>query len=421
MIVVSGPRRLVVRLVSLVVAAAIWLPAVHLWFDPGPGHYRAEAGVAPGARAMAVHQLELWSEPELLRRSLARMRQSNAEWDFMGRTFLVLALGNMALREPARAGRYLTLMDRIIDATLRVERERGMYVFLMGYARQGRFVQRPARSVFVDGEIALMLGARRLVADSPRHRRLHRRRVQLITRRFEDPRVLCVESYPDECWTFCNTIALAAVRIGDALDGTDHSALIARWLATARERLTDPRTGMLASSYTTRGRVGDGPEGSSIWLAAHCLQLLDPALARHQYRLARLHLGRSVLGFGYAREWPEGTDAFVDVDSGPIVPGLGASPGSSGLALVAAAAFGDRPFFRQLTTTLELAAFPVEGAGGGRRFAASNQVGDAVMLYAMVLGPAWERTRALLAARPRADGGPDRDCGAGRGGQEHRS
>ena len=44
------------------------------------------------------------------------MRASNAEWDFMGRSFLVWSLANMSLREPQRRQTYLETIDRIIDA-----------------------------------------------------------------------------------------------------------------------------------------------------------------------------------------------------------------------------------------------------------------------------------------------------------------
>ena len=76
------------------------------------------------------------------------MRASNAEWDFMGRTYLVLALCNMALTEPARQDRYLGVVDAIIDETLRLDESKGIYFFLMDYARAGAFrrSRRAARS-----------------------------------------------------------------------------------------------------------------------------------------------------------------------------------------------------------------------------------------------------------------------------------
>ena len=75
------------------------------------------------------------------------MRRSNAEWDLMGRTFLVLALANLSLRKPESKLRYLAVIDQIIDDTISVERSLGKYHFLMGYATMGSFVQRPPRSL----------------------------------------------------------------------------------------------------------------------------------------------------------------------------------------------------------------------------------------------------------------------------------
>jgi hypothetical protein len=120
---------------------------------------------------------------------------------------------------------------------------------------------------------------------------------------------------------------------------------------------------------------------------------IDPEFAAEQYRLTRRQIGKEVLGFGYAREWPASWEGPPDVDSGPIVPVLGASAGSSGLAVLGAASFGDDDYLRKLLTTLNFAAFPVR-RGGELRFAASNQVGDAVLLYAMVQGPLWDRAAA---------------------------
>jgi hypothetical protein len=192
---------------------------------------------------------------------------------------------------------------------------------------------------------------------------------------------------------FCNTVALAAIRIADALDGSDHSAFFRQWVATAKEKLLDRRTGLLISSFTQRGTPQDGPEGSSIWMAAHCLRLIDPDFAADQYARAKKELARSLLGFGFSREWPASWQGPMDVDSGPVVPGLGASASASGLALLAAGEFGDAEFFARLMTSLELGGFP-QARGGTLRYCASNQVGDAVVLYAMAVGPLWERVKA---------------------------
>jgi hypothetical protein len=384
-------RPWLVRALSIVVATAIWLSSVHLFFRPGAPVRTREGGLTPTGEALLERQLELWEDPVERARAVEQMRASNAEWDFMGRTFLVLALGNMALRQPQERDRYLAVIDRILDETLALERERGMFHFLMPYAYSRPFVVQPARSAFVDGEIALMLATRELVLPRAGGRQRLAERTAFLRSQMEQSPVLSAESYPDECWTFCNTIALAAMRMEDAIGGGHRGADLARrWVERARAELVDPRTGLLVSSFTVSGDHLDGPEGSSIWVSSHALMLVDDAFARDQYELARRSLGVEFMGFGWAREWPRSSVARSDVDSGPIVPILEASPGSSGLALVGASAFGDDGYLTSLLTTLDFAGFPTRRAGA-LRYAASNQVGDAALVYALSFGPLWQR------------------------------
>jgi hypothetical protein len=371
----------------------MWFPSVHLVFARPVERFRTATGLSPAARELAARHLHVWTDPKLRQEELAKMRSSNAEWDFMTNSFLVWSMGNMALRDPAAKQTYLEVMDAIIDETLRMESERGMGVYLMAYASTRPFLVQPPRSLFLDSEIALMLATRRLVEDKPSYRPLFADRTARIVERMNGNAMRAMESYPDECWTFDHTNALAAMRIGDAIDGTDHSALIREWLDVAKRRLIDPTSGMLVSSYTLAGRPLDGPEGSTLWMVAHGLQAIDPAFAADQYARARRALGRTIMGFSYATEWPRSHHGYADVDSGPIIPLLDVSAGSSGMAFIGASAFDDGPFLASLAATLDFAAFPTR-EGGRLRYAASNQVGDAALLYASVLGPVFEKARA---------------------------
>ena len=98
----------------------------------------------------------------------------------MGRTYLVLALANMAMTNPDQQNRYLAVIDTIIDETVRLEETRGIYFFLMDYARAGNFIAQPPRSTFLDGELALMIAARQMVQPQPRFAPLLAERVDLL-------------------------------------------------------------------------------------------------------------------------------------------------------------------------------------------------------------------------------------------------
>jgi hypothetical protein len=391
--VTSRPKRILTGLSSLVIAGCVWLPCLHFLFATNPGDFYQPAGLSPRAKELVAHQLRAWTDPALRDRELRKMRASNAEWDFMGRGFLVWSLANMGLRDPARKPACLETMDQVIDETLRLEKQEGMCFFLMPYARARPYVVQPAHSLFLDGEIALMLASRQLLEEKLEYKPLLADRVKGIIQRFKQSQHLVLESYPDECWMFDHIVALDAIRLADTLDGADHSELVRDWLAMAKQKLIHRESGLLVSSFTADGVHLDGPEGSSLWMVVHGLQLLDEDFARDQYRRARKELGEITLGFGYAHEWPASWEGRADIDSGPVIPVFNISAGSSGMAFIAASAFQDEKFLSSLAATLEFAAFPSRKAGG-LKYCASNQVGDAALLYAATLGPLWKKVGA---------------------------
>jgi hypothetical protein len=385
-------KRWVTGLLMLAIAATVWIPCIHFFFTGKPDAFRHPAALSLKAQQLSARQLQNWTEPGLRERELGQMRASNAEWDFMGRTFLVWSLAEMGLRNPAARDKYLQVMDQIIGETLRLEQERGMYFFLMPYAKGRPYVMQPARSHFLDGEIAMMLASRRLVEEKSSYRVLLEERVNTMVERMERGPVLSCESYPDECWMFDNVASLVAIRMADCLDHTDHSAFLRRWLNLAKQKLVDAKTGILISSYTVSGQPLDGPEGSSIWMVAHCLRVLDEGFAQDQYQRARRELGRQLAGFAWSREWPKSWNGPMDIDSGPIVPVFEISAGASGMAFIGASSFGDEAYLSALAATLDFSAFP-STSEGRLKYCASNQVGDAALLYATVLGPLWEKIK----------------------------
>jgi hypothetical protein len=179
----SRARRVLLGVVALAVAVAIWLPCMRFVFRPRVSDCLSPQGVPPVARRLAARHIHLWTDPASRAAETERMRGSNAEWDFMGRTFLVLSLANTALRDPAMMPACLEITDRIIDETLRLEREKGLYFFLMPYARRRPWVLQPPRSQFLDGEIALMLAVRRFLDEREAYRAPLRERVDRLQER----------------------------------------------------------------------------------------------------------------------------------------------------------------------------------------------------------------------------------------------
>jgi len=367
---------------SLLVSALFFGGAAALAALPDPELH-------PRAQGILAEQVADWRAAEGVPASYTEMRGINAEWDFMGRTFMVLSLMNLALEHPEDQDELVAMADALIQDTLAAEAAHGQEHFLMPYGRNGGWLG-DGRSLFVDGEIAMMMAARRVVNADRWGPELGPR----IERVVEDlDEAALAESYPDEGWLFCHSMALAALRMHDHVEGTDHSELAAAWLDRARRELKDEETGLLVSSFTVDGRTLDGPEGSSIFLSATNLMLVRPDFAQDQYDRAAKELGGNLLGFGYAREWPASAVGHLDVDSGPLVPVIDASPSASGFFLLASRAFDDRGNHRRLVRALD-AADAVIAMDPEMAAMADNPVGDAVLLYAFTFGPLWAEVGA---------------------------
>jgi hypothetical protein len=386
------PKKVTAGLTTLAVAAILWIPCLHFFFTKRAADFRQADGLSPKAQQLAARQLQLWSDSHLRQRETDRMRARNPEWDLMARSFLVWSLAEMGLRNPTGKAEYLKAMDRVIQETLQLEREHGIYFFLMPAAKNRPYVLQPARNHFLDGEIALMLASRRFLEDKPDYQPLLRERIELMLARMQQSPVLSAESYPDTCWTFDNLISLCAVRLADCLDGTDHSQFLRQWLDVAKQKLMDNQTGLLITSYTTAGQPLKGPEGSSIWMVAHCLRLLDDGFARDQYQRARKEFGRTLAGFAWSSKCPASGKGPLNTDAHPTIPFLEISAGASGMAFIGASSFGDADYLSALAATLDFSAFP-SAKEGRLKYSAGNEVGDATLLYATVLGPLWEKAR----------------------------
>jgi hypothetical protein len=376
-------------LIALFLATAIWIPSMHFFFAMEVGNIGQPRGLTRVARRLAARQLLVWSDTGLRQQETARLRLSNPEWDLMARSFTAWSVAEIALRDPDSSTKYLNAMDGIIEDTLAAEREHGIYFCLGRTAKERSFVMQPARSQFLDGEIALMLASRRFVQEKPEYLVLLTDRVNSMARRMEQCPMLSAESYPDECWTFDNVIALCAIRLADCLDGTDHSSLASQWLNMAKRKLVDPTSGLLITNYTNDGRILKRPEATSSWMVAHCLRLLDEDFALEQYQRARKEFGASFAGFAWSRKEPAAGSASA------ILHRIDINAGASGLAFIGASSFHDDRYLSALAATLNFAGFPVV-KDEQLHYCAGNQLGDAVLLYSLVLGPLWTQAEHRL-------------------------
>ena len=127
---------------------------------------------------------------------------------------------------------------------------------------------------------------------------------------------------------------------------------IAFWLDYMKRRGTNATWGLPVSEVTGAGPTSMLPRGSALSFSVRYMAAFAPQQARALWRQYKKHFlvdMRFAAGF---REWPPGTDRGGDIDSGPIVAGIGAA--ATGLALGASRAVGDFETHDRLRRTAAL-------------------------------------------------------------------
>ncbi|WP_432840525.1 hypothetical protein [Dactylosporangium sp. CA-092794] len=221
-----------------------------------------------------------------------------------------------------------------------------------------------------------------------------------------------LQAYPGQSWPVDSTVAIASLRLHDAVRPALYGQTVARWVDRARGRL-DPATGLLP--HVTDPATGEplqGARASSQSVIQRFLADIDPGFAREQYlRFRELFVVRP-LGLGPAvREYPQGTDGGGDVDSGPLP--LGVSLSATVVTIGAAVVQGDRSLAAALSSYGELAGVPIDTTRTKRYALGLLPIGDAFLVWARtaepwvapppsppppVIGPVWRIPLTLVLA-----------------------
>ena len=150
------------------------------------------------------------------------------------------------------------------------------------------------------------------------------RQSDLIAKAFARSSSPYLESYTGMAWPADATVAMASLCMHERLRGARHATVIARWATQVRAR-RDER-GMIPHAWDPRSdRIGEQARGCSQSLMNTMLPAIDKALAWEQYQLYRDHFLTEPLGLPAMREYPHGASGGGDVDSGPVIFGVGSA------------------------------------------------------------------------------------------------
>ncbi len=177
-----------------------------------------------------------------------------------------------------------------------------------------------------------------------------------LAQAFANSAIAHLTAYPNQTWPCDQTVALASLALHDDLYSSNFQPIIQKWVNYSRQHL-DPATDLIPHKIdATTGHIQIGARGSSqVYLLAF-LPELDAAFAAEQYTRFRANFVVPGPGFLPVREYPIGRNGFGDVDSGPLIFGIG--PTSTIVSLAAARTNGDAQLFESTWSLLEILGFP---------------------------------------------------------------
>lgn len=313
----------------------------------------------------------------------------NGEWDLGTCQMAVIGLSRVVKRFPDTHERYAPAAKACLDWLL-TPQAHGFATTKTGHDGLARALDPATAAAPEDawlGYVGLALGAWReaLPAGEPMpHRAAHDALVDALSQRLA-LRVHTFQTYPGETYPPDQAVAAGAVgawsrATGDGryLDG------LQVWRARFRRAAIDPDTGLLVQRISSQdGRPIDHPRGSGTGLAAWALSWVDGDLSAELYQaMAEGQLDQQAGVWGM-REYPPGNNAKGDIDSGPLVMGVGVS--ATGFSLAGARVHQDPETWHRLWGTVQTFGLPVDRRDG-RWFTTGGPIGNAIMLAMMTAG-----------------------------------
>lgn len=305
----------------------------------------------------------------------------DGEWDLVTCQMAVIGLAQVALEHPDTEAETRPARDRCLDWLVTPEARR-FGTAAWGTDAMEQLQTEPGHAYLGYVNLALALDAlvRPDGVDNP-----HEAHLDAISEgflRWMDRPVRELRTYPGETYPPDQATVLASLVVRARARNEPWPTGLPHFVYRFGHAARDPDTGWIRQSISPAdGTAVYGVRGSGTAFTAAWMAWVDPTLSRELFAAHRDQGLRGFAGFGGMREYPPGVSGWGDIDSGPVLFGVGVSP--TGFALASARAHRDPETHRRLYRTAHLFGLPVRG---GRRFLTGGGIGNALML-AMLTAP----------------------------------
>lgn len=134
-----------------------------------------------------------------------------------------------------------------------------------------------------------------------------------------------LQSYKNQSWPADMFVAMASLSNHDKIFKPKYKDVIDAWIQNITCKL-DPVTHLIPHKVNSEtGVTVQGARGCSLGLILRMLAEIDPESANEQYEIFREKFVSTTFGLPSLREYPKGQHGFGDIDSGPVIFGVGFS------------------------------------------------------------------------------------------------
>jgi hypothetical protein len=279
---------------------------------------------------------------------------------------LASGLLNLATLDPARRSELAPLAAELV--------RRALHPRVSPYGRSPEHVTLDDHNLYLS-HLDLVLGAYRVLSGDSHYDALHDRVTRHLVARTLVDGDFHARSYPGSGkWTADQTVTLAAIALYDLGHGTILAPPLVDGFRRMMRAHVDRATDLYVSSISA-GATSKIPRGCAVSWSTYYLMQFAPDLAAAQYAAYRRAFARDVLGLGGFREWPADRARGMDVDSGPIVFGVGMA--ATGFGLGAARVVGDAGTYATIARTAAVFGLPI--GLGTRSSLLAPMLGEAIL------------------------------------------
>lgn len=343
------------------------------WFD---GDFALQGRLA--------HSMMKWVERPLDREDFSTgSTQFDGEWLFGTYMMAGMGFGQMILEHPEKKDEYLSAMEVCIRKML-TKKVRAFDREVWRDDPIDAIGSQWDHCAYL-GYFNLLLSFHRYVKPESEFAELNDRITHHLESRLKESGIHLLESYPNEVYPVDNCAVLSSIGLYYKAKKQVPPPFLTEWYAYFEKHYIDDKTNLLIQCVDPlTGEPADYPRGSGSTLGLYLLSFANEKLAAKLFKGVKRELASSLFRFGGIREYPKGVDNQLgDIDSGPVVFGLGTS--ATGFGISGARIFEDRVLYGKLCASLYLMGAPSK-TGDSLHFVTGGPIGNAIM-FAMLTAP----------------------------------